>query len=261
MSEKSIYLILRKGGLSTAGACAVMGNMYCESLLQSNNVENRCPISDQEYTKLVDAGGYDFERDNGGYYGYGLCQWTYYTRKRELLAFARSKGVSIANEAMQVEFCLKELKRDNSGLYSYLCVAEDLFTAVSRFCKEYERPAVNNVYDRYEAAQKYFARYSNLDISTEIPEEETPEQQPAYQIQPVDGTESTEICVRILGYGCKGRDVFMLQCGLTDAGFSCGVPDGEFFSKTRNAVKEMQTACNLEATGIAGQDVWQVLFQ
>lgn len=274
MSERSIYLALRRNGLSPAGACGVMGNMCCESTLVSYRVQGDFTdgyTKSRAYTRDVDNGsisGNEFAYDKKGY---GLCQWTFWSRKQELYQLAKSRGVSVGDEAMQVEFCLKEMKRDFSSLYSYLQLAEDLFTAASRFCKEFEKPAVKNVYDRYEAAKKYYDRREEYEAGgeeePEPPQAIDPDPCPSDQStgdvdnQYVDGTKSTEICVRILGYGCRGRDVFMLQCGLTDAGFNCGVPDGEFFSKTRDAVKAMQRACNLEVTGIAGQDVWQVLFQ
>ena len=84
MSEQTIYQALRAGGLSAAGACAMMGNMYCESLLKPNNVEDRCTLGDFDYTNAVDMGTisrYQFKVDA---YGYGLCQWTYPSRKADL---------------------------------------------------------------------------------------------------------------------------------------------------------------------------------
>ena len=101
MSEQTIYNALRNGGFSHAGACAMMGNMYCESLLKSNNVENRCSMSDSDYTWNVDHGNiskWQFMTDS---YGYGLCQWTYHTRKEALYLFAKELGVSISDEWIQ----------------------------------------------------------------------------------------------------------------------------------------------------------------
>ena len=39
MSVRDIYYSLRAGGLSPAGACAIMGNMHAESVMMSNNVQ------------------------------------------------------------------------------------------------------------------------------------------------------------------------------------------------------------------------------
>ena len=88
MSELTIYQHLRAGGLSPAGACAVMGNMFQESAMQPNNVENRCTISDSEYTRAVDDGRISPSEFVYDKFGYGLCQWTWWSRKKELWQLA-----------------------------------------------------------------------------------------------------------------------------------------------------------------------------
>lgn len=160
MSEATIYNALRSGGLNEIAACAMMGNMYKESLLKSNNAEDAHNISDEEYTRAVDEG-----RITGGQFindkiGYGLCQWTYSTRKMELYNLAVSKSVSIANEEMQCELCITELKRDFSTLYSYLQKCTNLTVAVERICNEYEKPNQNvaDIPARYKAAAEYFSQ-------------------------------------------------------------------------------------------------------
>ena len=90
---KNIYTYLYKGigkqiGISNVyGVVAVMGNMSVESGLKPGRVQsdftNGYTIS-QDYTKAVDNGSRtlrDFATDSRGY---GLCQWTYYTRKENL---------------------------------------------------------------------------------------------------------------------------------------------------------------------------------
>jgi len=158
MSEATIYNALRKGGLSEAGACAMMGNMFKESSLRSNNAEDSKGISDEEYTKAIDEGrisGYEFQKDR---IGYGLCQWSFPSRKRELYNLALGKQVSIADEAMQCEFCITELKRDFSALYDYLCVASNLYAATEKVCWDFERPdkEVADIPKRTAAALRYY---------------------------------------------------------------------------------------------------------
>jgi len=247
MSKESIYGYLKQGGLSHNGACAVMGNMYCESLLKSDNVEDRCTLSDAEYTKAVNTGTiscYQFSRDA---YGYGLCQWTYYTRKEELWKRTVGQGLSVADEMAQCEFCIAELKRDYSGLYSYLCQDCDLYNAVSRVCREYERPAVNNIDARYAKAKEYADSIS-------------PTPQPTPTPTPPSG-ETTTITVRVLRKGDLGRDVFMMQTGLNDMGIECGIPDGDFGRMTEAGVNDLRETIGLPLDGTVDGDVWQVLFQ
>ena len=166
MSAKTIYDRLRSHGMTHAGACAMGGNIQAESGIRSNNVEDRSGMSDAQYTAMVDVGGYDFATDNGKHYGYGLCQWTLKSRKVELLQYAKNRGVSIADEDMQVDFAVHELKRDFSGLYNFLCSTDDMYTATDRICREFENPAVKNTAKRYEFAQEWDKEFGNEEAST-----------------------------------------------------------------------------------------------
>ena len=166
MSAKTIYDRLRSHGMTHAGACAMGGNIQAESGIRSNNVEDRSGMGDAQYTAMVDAGGYDFATDNGKHYGYGLCQWTLKSRKVELLQYAKNRGVSIADEDMQVDFAVHELKRDFSGLYNFLCSTDDMYTATDRICREFENPAVKNTAKRYEFAQEWDKEFGNEEAST-----------------------------------------------------------------------------------------------
>ena len=166
MSAKTIYDRLRSHGLTHAGACAMGGNIQAESGIRANNVEDRSGMSDAQYTAMVDAGGYDFATDNGAHYGYGLCQWTLKSRKVELLQYAKNRGVSIADEDMQVDFAVYELKRDFNGLWNFLCSTDDMYTATDRICREFENPAVKNTAKRYEFAQEWDKEFGNEETST-----------------------------------------------------------------------------------------------
>lgn len=251
MSEQTIYQALRNGGLSPAGACAMMGNMWAESGLRSNNVQDNCPMGDSDYTYNVDNGimsKWQFETDR---YGYGLCQWTLDSRKDALYIFAKGRHVSISDEQMQCEFCLSELRRDFAELYSYLCTTEDLPKATERICAEFERPAVNNFAVRINEAQKYYNKLAADEVGScsgdACPIEAPPE--------------PCTIIVRTLKRGALGRDVFLLQCGLNDMQFNCGKPDGDFGDKTESAIKMLQNSKGEEPTGIADKSIWQTVLK
>ena len=51
---------------------------------------------------------------------------------------------------MQLDFIVRELKGDFPGLYAFLCDTDDIYAAADRICREFERPAVNNVERRYQ---------------------------------------------------------------------------------------------------------------
>jgi len=159
MSEQNIYTLLRQGGLSHNGACAVMGNMYAESVLNSKIVQyGYSELSNDDFTKAVDSGELDFVNDFKG--GYGLCQWTYKPRKVNLLSYAEELDVSIGDETMQTQFCLKELKEEYSSLYNALMFDGDLNNLTDRVCKEFERPAINNLEQRRNYASMFSKRLS-----------------------------------------------------------------------------------------------------
>ena len=75
----------------------------------------------------VDSGSYaDFVRDCAGY---GLAQWTYWSRKQELLEFARNSGCSVGDAGMQLKFALYELKGNYKDVFNALKTAVDIRAA------------------------------------------------------------------------------------------------------------------------------------
>ena len=249
MSVRDIYYSLRAGGLSPAGACAIMGNMHAESVMMSNNVQDNCPLGDADYTFNVEHGITSANQFIHDKYGYGLCQWTFYSRKEKLLNFAARMEKPISDEAMQVAFCLEELKSDYASLYAYLCTVENLKEATDKVCKVYEQPAVNNYDDRRGFAQYYYAMFVDSAPASEPQAEPDPPEQ------------RCSVSVRILRIGSMGRDVYALQCAMDDMGYKCGKPDGDFGPKTENAVNFLKLSYGLEQDGIADADVWQILLQ
>lgn len=164
MSELSILKAFVSAGMTPVGACAMGGNIQAESGFKSNIAQRgMTEMSDAEYTASADHGYILFSRDG---VGYGLCQWTYKTRKAALLKFAQGCGKSVGDEAMQTEFCIAELQADYPALWSYLCETQDITEATERICAEYERPAVNNSLTRTMFANNLFMRYGDKLEST-----------------------------------------------------------------------------------------------
>lgn len=245
MSNQTIYTKLVSAGMSPAGACGMMGNMNAESAMRANNAQDGMTrMSDAEYTAAVDNGSYtNFVKDA---VGYGLCQWTYHTRKQELLNFAKSKGVSIGNEDMQVEFAIKELKRDNASLWKFLCSTTDIEEAASRICKEYERPAVNNITVRANAAKQFYNQFSGTTVSKT-------------EAKIADTVTTAYWPPRVIAVGMKGADIMVLQALLTAHGYAVKV-DGDFGSATTKQLKAYQKAKGLTADGIVGDKSWAKLL-
>ena len=96
-TERTIWNYFCCKGFSPAGVAGLMGNLYAESGLNPINLQNtyekRLGLTDAEYTAAVDSGSYsNFVRDSAGY---GLAQWTYWSRKEAMLNYARKTGASI----------------------------------------------------------------------------------------------------------------------------------------------------------------------
>jgi len=140
--EKAIWDFIRGKGLNDYAIAGIMGNMFAESGLETKILQHSCKKSlghtDESYTAGVDDGSYtNFIRDGAGY---GLCQWTHWSRKEELLNFARSRKVSIADLQMQLSFFWQELLT-YSPLMSTLRNAKDLFAASKAVMLQYLKPA------------------------------------------------------------------------------------------------------------------------
>lgn len=140
--SKIIYDFLMEEFKNPYGVCALMGNLYAESGLKSNNLQNngnrQLNMTDEEYTKAVDNGSYkNFIRDS---YGYGLAQWTYWSRKQNLIMYAINAGASIGDLSMQLCFLINELKAYKT-VYSAIKNAKDVRSASDVIVKQYERPA------------------------------------------------------------------------------------------------------------------------
>ena len=87
-TERTIWNYFCCKGFSPAGVAGLMGNLYAESGLNPINLQNtyekRLGLTDAEYTAAVDSGSYsNFVRDSAGY---GLAQWTYWSRKEAMLS-------------------------------------------------------------------------------------------------------------------------------------------------------------------------------
>ena len=116
-NDEKIWNYLKAKGFSDYGAAGVMANTQAESGNNPQNLQNiyekKLGFTDATYTAAVDNGSYgNFVRDSAGY---GLCQWTFWSRKQNLLTFAQAQKKSIGDLEMQLDFLLKELSEGYTG--------------------------------------------------------------------------------------------------------------------------------------------------
>lgn len=165
MNESKVWSFLKSRGLSDCGVAGLMGNLKAESGINPRNVQNSYESrvgNDDEYTASVDNGTCkDFVHDAAGY---GIAQWTYHSRKENLLAFAKAKGTSIGDLDMQLEFLCKELCENYPGVWSCLSNASSIMEASNSVLMEYERPAnqgesVQN--QRASYGQEFYNQFCN----------------------------------------------------------------------------------------------------
>ena len=245
MSAQTIYNRLRDHGMTAAGACAMLGNMQAESGLKANIAQRgMTTLTDDEYTRQADSYAMSQAKFVHDAVGYGLCQWTYWSRKKALIEYAHDIGKSVGDEEMQVDFCVGELKADFPGLWNYLCITEDTYEATSRICAEYERPAVNNIDTRY-----YFARKFQAELAAG--RKQTTDDQPQAE---------TYWPPRMICEGMSGADVAVAQALLAAHGAELAV-SSVFDAKTKNRTMEFQNGVGLHADGIIGNDTWTALLR
>ena len=157
VQEKEIWDFFTKKGLNAYAVAGLMGNLFAESGLNPCNLQNtynnKLGMGDEEYTKAVDAGSYgNFVNDSAGY---GLAQWTFYTRKQALFDYAKAAGVSIGNLAMQLAFLWEELQGYKSVMDT-LKNATSVRAASDAVLTGYEKPA-----DQSENVKKQRAGYGD----------------------------------------------------------------------------------------------------
>lgn len=164
MDEKVIWEFLMEQIGNPFGVAGLMGNLYAESGLRPNNLQNsyekKLGMSDVSYTAAVDNGSYsNFVRDSAGY---GLAQWTHWSRKQKLLEFAQKKCSSIGNLNMQLEFLANELPLYSSVWLTLKCT-QSVREASDVVLTRYERPADQSDAIKTKRAaygQKYYDKYA-----------------------------------------------------------------------------------------------------
>lgn len=255
MSARDIYAKLIAAGLTHEGTCGLMGNMQAESGMKSNIAQRgMTELSDREYTASAAEWPVKFIHDG---VGYGLCQWTYWSRKQALFNFAQERGASVGDEEMQVEFCISELKNDYPGLWALLCSVTDIYTAASEVCTVYERPAVNNITVRAGYANQFANRAKREGWGSAA--EDSPADKGAEGAEDAEGTE-VYWPPRVICEGMSGDDVAVAQAILKARGGDI-VITGDFDRRFKNRVMEWQSFNGLAADGIIGAATWAALVR
>lgn len=234
-----IWNYLFKQGLSIPAVFGLMGNIQAESAFIPNNLqdsyERKLGFTNETYTAAVDSGAYkNFDKDKAGY---GTCQWTSDGRKAGLLDLARSRGVSIGDLNMQLDYLMIELRGAYRGVLNGIQASQTIRQASDIVLTQFERPA-----DQSENAKKYraslgeklYEEYKAAGGTHTLPVAVNPYKVPTQNVQ-------------------MARDeVRWIQYQLNGKGYTLSV-DGIWGAKTEEAVRAFQADHGLAVDGIVGK--------
>lgn len=237
--------------MTEAAALAVVGNFQCESNCEPFRVEgdfSPYKTISKAYVQGVTDGSisrYTFSHDAKGF---GLYQLTFWSRKEEYYDYWKASGGKLDSAELQTRFAIKEMKRDFSTLWNYLTQTTDIFTACSRICREFERPAFNNIDARFQAANR-FKHELNLEEWKDGGGAD-PEPQPQPKPQPVV---DHSLKLRVIDKNCESFAEFELL---------------KILLKLRNydtanvwdATRQFQKDQGLVSDGVVGSKTWVALL-
>lgn len=141
--EEQIYNFLTSKGLTPTGACALMANLKAESRFKATNLQDsfnsKLGLTDEEYTEQVDNGKYvNFVHDSAGY---GLAQWTFWSRKEKLWNFHKAAQKSIGDTETQLLFLYHELSTTYASILKELQTNKTIRQLSDIVLTQFERPA------------------------------------------------------------------------------------------------------------------------
>lgn len=269
-----IYRKLVAAGLTPECACGVIGNLDCESNLYACRMQGDFTTGftrSAQYAAAVDNGSKSKETFMRDGIGWGLYQLTYFSRKGGYFDHCKANGCSIADIGAQVDYMIIEFKRDNASLWAAMKSGTmSMYDATSRVCKEFERPAVNNIDARYQSAQKWYSYLKDTPAGGDDVPTPDPAPAPAPEPEPKEDTSDTPFWPPRGAKGgpsdpglCKGMlgcDVMLLQVALTCQGYGC-TADGIFGKGTDEKVRQYQADTEtLDVDGIVGPMTWESIL-
>ena len=155
---------------------------------------------------------------------------------------------------MQVKFALHELSSEGeyAGVWDVLQTTDDIWTAVDKVCRQYERPYYNNVDARFRSAKKI---EEEIDLDGG---DVSPDPDPDPEPQEPDTPTTPYWPPRMLCEGMQGADVSVLQALLQAQGYNTEIT-GIFDNRTKAMVLAFQGENGLSTDGIAGPKTFRAL--
>lgn len=158
MNDQYIWDYLNSYIQNDIGTAALMGNLQAESGLVSFRLQGDFTsgyMRSKTYTANVDNGSYTESQFVNDSKGYGLAQWTYYTRKQKLYDKMQQMNLSIGSVELGVTYLVEELQDDYASVWSALQSATNIRAASDVVLVDFESPA-----DQSEAVKQHRASLS-----------------------------------------------------------------------------------------------------
>ena len=214
---EAAYSFFKDKGFDDLHIVAMLGNLEGEcGGLEAQRVQGHYDTPVDQYCKdyTANADKYVFNGDAGAKdsfindsVGYGLAQWTYFSRKDELIEYAKKTSQSVGSLPMQLEFIWVEFEKGYKDNY---LKTDTIDAAINFLVDDFERPAdrATAKSQRKEFANSKFqpmltelqAAYSGRSITT------TSQETSAFGMKIV--TEARNHIGKDYVYGTQGPDTF-----------------------------------------------------
>lgn len=168
LTTGQVWAQLLKATDSPNLTAAIMGNLFAESALNSNNLqgvyEKKFGLTDEQYTARVDRGEISREQFSQDHAGYGYAQWTYWSRKQGLYDFIKQHPgtPSISEGTLQLEYVIEELTNNYKHIWNKRATAS-LNELCDDILKYYEAPASKDdpetILKRRRFAQQFYEEF------------------------------------------------------------------------------------------------------
>lgn len=137
--------LMGKFNNNARGVAGLLGNIYAESGVRANNLQNsfesKFKTNDVDYSNSIETGVYTRDRFIHDSAGYGLAQWTYWSRKQKMFDYIKSRGYRIDSLPGQLEFLVYELKTSYPSVYNTILTSNHIYNSSTSVLRGFEKPA------------------------------------------------------------------------------------------------------------------------
>lgn len=165
-NEAKAAVLLKAKGFDNLHIAAILGNWSVESGCNPQQVQHGfgyCSAGDGDDSPCRHQANYPAELVGNASCGYGMAQWTWPSRSRALVNFAKAKGANSGDMATQVDFFMQgygEVEEFAPYVDRFNAIG-DLAEATTWFHNVYEASADSSMDKRIAAAERIFAALSS----------------------------------------------------------------------------------------------------